>query len=179
MNPFRIILLSCLLIVACKSKLGKFNDDVTEAIKLNDSVGVALSKIDTNQLLSLRSKAKILFLKFNIELGNDTLNLSVAKEIDTFVQAYRSTDFFTNDVAKLRRYYVAQKTRLNKLKSDIELGAGDRTTYYKNVQAELSEANQLNDHVHILENSYANFSVLYEQFHPLFERFKAKPDSIP
>lgn len=164
--------------MACNSKLGKFHDEVTRISQLNDSSSLLIKQIDTNYLLSLRSKSKIMFLKFNIELGNDTLDLDKAKEIDTFIQAYRATDFFTSNISKLRQALLKQKERMSFLISDIESGAGERSEYFTNVKSELDEATQIQKHAELLEHDYSRFTELFMQFKPIFDRFTVKHDSI-
>ncbi|MDF3027873.1 MAG: hypothetical protein K0S23_2180 [Fluviicola sp.] len=167
--PF-LILLAFLL--SCESKLGKFEEDILFSKATNDSVQNLLQQLDTNQVLKLRGKSKMMLLNFNIELGNDTLDIETAKEIDGFIQAYRATDFFTTEVRQLRKANMEQRERLQKLQSDIETGAGDRSTYYEHVQLERKEAGQIRAHSLILEKQFIDFKQSYEQFKPTFERFK-------
>lgn len=167
-----LLLLSSLF--ACESKLGKFEDDVLFSIQTNDSVEKALQMMDTAVILKLRSQSKIMLLKFNIELGNDTLDIKTTRQIDDFIQAYRSTDFFTSDIAQLRIAQQEQKNRLILLKTDIETGAGDRSMYYENVQKELSEAKEIRAHCVSLEKQFNDFKQSYQQFKPTFERFKVQ-----
>lgn len=157
---------------SCESKLGKFEEDVLFSKATNDSVSKLLRELDTNQVLELRGKSKMMLLKFNMELGNDTLDIGTAKEIDGFIQAYRATDFFTTEIKQLRKAQVDQHERLRKLQSDIENGAGDRSAYYEHVQLERKEAEQIRIHSLILEKQFIDFKQSYEQFKPTFERFK-------
>jgi hypothetical protein len=165
-----LILLTFL--VSCESKLGKFEEDVLFSKATNDSVQKSLQNLDTNQVLKLRGKSKMMLLNFNIELGNDTLDMETAKEIDGFIQAYRATDFFTTEIKQLRKAQMEQLERLQKLQSDIENGAGDRSTYYEHVQFERKEAEQIRAHSLVLEKQFMDFKQSYEQFKPTFERFK-------
>ncbi len=165
-----LILLTFL--VSCESKLGKFEEDVLFSKATNDSVQKLLQDLDTNQVLKLRGKSKMMLLNFNIELGNDTLDMETAKEIDGFIQAYRATDFFTTEIKQLRKAQMEQLERLQKLQSDIENGAGDRSTYYEHVQFERKEAEQIRAHSLVLEKQFMDFKQSYEQFKPTFERFK-------
>ena len=158
---------------SCESKLGKFENDMLFTISTNDSVGKLLPELDTNQVLELRGKSKIMLQNFNIELGNDTLDIKTAKKIDGFIQAYRATDFFTTEIKKLRSAQEEQQDRLQKLKADIENGAGDRTAYFDQVQFERKEAEQIRAHSLILDQQFIEFKQSYEQFKPTFERFKA------
>lgn len=157
---------------SCESKLGKFEEDVLFSKATNDSVQKLLQQLDTNQVLKLRGKSKIMLLNFNIELGNDTLDIGTARKIDGFIQAYRATDFFTTEIKQLRKAQVEQQERLKKLQSDLENGAGDRSTYYEHVQLERKEAEQIRAHSLILEKQFIDFKQSYEQFKPTFERFK-------
>jgi hypothetical protein len=157
---------------SCESKLGKFEEDVLFAKATNDSVQKILQELDTNQVLKLRGKSKMMLLNFNIELGNDTLNIETAREIDGFIQAYRATDYFTTEIRQLRIAQKEQNERLQKLQSDIENGAGDRATYYEHVQLERKEAEQIRAHSSRLEKQFMDFKQSYEQFKPTFERFK-------
>ena len=166
-------LMLLVIITSCESKLGKFEEDVVFAKTTNDSVRVLLQQLDTNQVLKLRGKSKMMLLNFNIELGNDTLDIETAREIDGFIQAYRATDFFTTEINQLRIAQKEQQQRLQKLQSDIENGAGDRSTYYEHVQFERKEAEQIRLHSLILEKQFIDFKQSYEQFKPTFERFKA------
>jgi hypothetical protein len=168
--PSFLILLAFLL--SCESKLGKFEEDILFSKATNDSVQKLLQQLDTNQVLKLRGKSKMMLLNFNIELGNDTLDIETAKEIDGFIQAYRATDFFTTEIRQLRKANTEQQERLQKLQSDIETGAGDRSTYYEHVQLERKEAGQIRAHSLILEKQFIDFKQSYEQFKPTFERFK-------
>lgn len=168
-TPFLILLG---IIVSCESKLGKFEKDVLFSKATNDSVQKLLQNLDTNQVLKLRGKSKMMLLNFNIELGNDTLDMETAKEIDGFIQAYRATDFFTTEIKQLRKAQMEQQERLQKLQSDIENGAGDRSTYYEHVQFERKEAEQIRAHSLVLEKQFMEFKQSYEQFKPTFERFK-------
>ncbi|TSJ45498.1 hypothetical protein [Fluviicola chungangensis] len=161
------------IVTSCESKLGKFEEDVLFAKSTNDSVQVLLQQLDTNQVLKLRGKSKKMLLNFNIELGNDTLDIATAREIDGFIQAYRATDFFTTEIKQLRLAQQDQRERLQKLQSDIENAAGDRSTYYEHVQFERKEAEQIRSHSLILEKQFMDFKQSYEQFKPTFERFKA------
>ncbi len=158
---------------SCESKLGKFEDDVLFTKATNDSVRKILQELDTNVVLKLRGKSKMMLLNFNIELGNDTLDIQTAREIDGFIQAYRATDFFTTEIKQLRLAQKEQQERLQKLQSDIENGAGDRSTYYEHVQFEKKESEQIRSHSLILEKQFIEFKQSYEQFKPTFERFKA------
>ncbi|MDR0802323.1 hypothetical protein [Fluviicola sp.] len=167
-----LFLLSFGLILSCESKLGKFESDVLFAKITNDSVANVLQELDTNQLLKLRGQSKMALLDFNIELGNDTLDIETAREIDGFIQAYRATDFYTNEIRKLRKAQQEQQKRLKLLQSDIEDGAGDRAQYYEHVQFELKEAEEIRKHSLILEKQFIEFKHSYEQFKPIFERFK-------
>ncbi len=166
-------LILLVIITSCESKLGKFEEDVVFAKTTNDSVRVLLQQLDTNQVLKLRGKSKMMLLNFNIELGNDTLDIETAREIDGFIQAYRATDFFTTEINQLRIAQKEQQQRLQKLQSDIENGAGDRSTYYEHVQFERKEAEQIRSHSLVLEKQFIDFKQSYEQFKPTFERFKA------
>lgn len=157
---------------ACESKLGKFEEDVLFSKETNDSVQKVLQQLDTNQVLKLRGKSKMMLLNFNIELGNDTLDIETAREIDGFIQAYRATDYFTTEIGQLRKAQKEQQERLRKLQSDIENGAGDRSTYYEHVQFERKEAEQIRAHSLRLEEQFMDFKQSYEQFKPTFERFK-------
>lgn len=159
--------------LSCESKLGKFEDDVLFTKVTNDSVRVVLQQLDTNQVLKLRGASKIMLLNFNIELGNDTLDIETAREIDGFIQSYRATDFFTTEIKQLRLAQKDQQERLLKLQSDIETGSGDRSAYYEQVQFERKEAEQIRAHSLILEQQFMDFKQSYEQFKPTFERFKA------
>lgn len=161
------------IIISCESKLGKFEEDVLFAQATNDSVQSILQQLDTNQVLKLRGKSKQMLLNFNIELGNDTLSIEMAREIDGFIRAYRATDFFTTEIKQLRSAQKDQQERLKKLQSDIENGAGDRSAYYEQVQFERKEAGQIREHSLILEKQFMDFKQSYEQFKPTFERFKA------
>ena len=161
------------IITSCESKLGKFEEDVLFTQATNDSVRVLLQQLDTNQVLKLRGKSKQMLLNFNIELGNDTLDIGTAREIDGFIRAYRATDFFTTEIRQLREAQKVQQERLKKLRSDIENGAGDRSAYYEHVQFERKEAAQIREHSLILEKQFIDFKQSYEQFKPTFERFKA------
>lgn len=167
--PF-LILFTTLL--SCESKLGKFEEDVVYSKASNDTVGKLLRELDTSQLLELRGKSRNMLLNFNIELGNDTLDMETAKEIDGFIRAYRATDFFTTDIRKLRKAQEEQQVRLQKLQSDIESDAGDRSAYYEHVQLERKEAEQIRAHSLLLEKQFNDFKHAYEQFKPTFERFK-------
>lgn len=160
-------------IASCESKLGKFEEDVLFTKASNDSVQNLLQQLDTNQVLNLRGKSKRMLLDFNIELGNDTLDIGTAREIDGFIRAYRATDFFTTEIKQLRTAQKDQQERLKKLKSDIENGAGDRSVYYEHVQFERKEAAQIREHSLVLEKQFMDFKQSYEQFKPTFERFKA------
>ena len=157
---------------SCESKLGKFEEDVLFSKATNDSVYKALQELDTNQVLKLRGKSKMMLLNFNIELGNDTLDIETAREIDGFIQTYRATDYFTTEIRQLRKAQKEQQERLQKLQSDIENGAGDRSTYYEHVQFERKEAGQIRAHSLRLEKQFMDFKQSYEQFKPTFERFK-------
>lgn len=161
------------IIISCESKLGKFEEDVLFAQATSDSVQNTLQQLDTNQVLKLRGKSKQMLLNFNIELGNDTLSIEMAREIDGFIRAYRATDFFTTEIKQLRSAQKDQQERLKKLQSDIENGAGDRSAYYEQVQFERKEAGQIREHSLILEKQFMDFKQSYEQFKPTFERFKA------
>lgn len=161
-----------IFITSCESKLGKFEEDVLFSKATNDSVGKLLQKLDTNQVLNLRGKSRNMLLNFNIELGNDTLDIETAREIDGFIQAYRATDYFTTEIRHLRNAQQEQEKRLTKLQSDIENGAGDRSVYYDNVQLELKEAKEIRRHSLVLEKQFIDFKQSYEQFKPTFERFK-------
>ena len=165
-----LILLTFL--VSCESKLGKFEEDVLFSKATNDSVQKLLQDLDTNQVLKLRGKTKMMLLNFNNELVNDNLDMETAKEIDGFIQAYRATDFFTTEIKQLRKAQMEQLERLQKLQSDIENGAGDRSTYYEHVQFERKEAEQIRAHSLVLEKQFMDFKQSYEQFKPTFERFK-------
>ncbi|WP_343634609.1 hypothetical protein [Fluviicola sp.] len=166
-----VILLATL--ASCEGKLGKFEEDVLFSKATNDSVQVLLRELDTNQVLKLRGKSKRMLLNFNIELGNDTLDIETAREIDGFIRAYRATDFFTTEIRQLRQAQKDQQERLQKLQSDIENGAGDRSAYYEQVQFERREARQIRLHSLSLEKEFMDFKQSYEQFKPTFERFKA------
>lgn len=167
---FFLVLL--IVLSSCESKLGKFEEDVLFSKVTNDSVQKILQELDTNQVLKLRGKSKMMLLNFNIELGNDTLDIETAKEIDGFIQAYRATDYFTTEIKQLRKAQKEQQERLQKLQSDIENGAGDRSTYYEHVQFERKEADQIRAHSLRLEKQFMDFKQSYEQFKPTFERFK-------
>lgn len=167
---FFLVLL--IVLSSCESKLGKFEEDVLFSKGTNDSVQKILQELDTNQVLKLRGKSKMMLLNFNIELGNDTLDIETAKEIDGFIQAYRATDYFTTEIKQLRKAQIEQQERLQKLQSDIENGAGDRSTYYEHVQFERKEADQIRAHSLRLEKQFMDFKQSYEQFKPTFERFK-------
>lgn len=160
------------LLLSCESKLGKFEEDVLSTKQTNDSVAKLLQQLDTNQLLKLRGQSKMMLLDFNIELGNDTLDMETAGEIDGFIRAYRATDFFTSEIRKLAKAQQEQQKRLKLLQSDIELGAGDRSQYYEHVQFELTEARTIRKHSLVLEKQFIEFKHSYEQFKPIFERFK-------
>jgi hypothetical protein len=170
----RITFLLLLLTVfsSCESKLGKFEEDVLFSKESNDTVKKLLQELDTNQVLKLRGKSKMMLLNFNIELGNDTLDMETAKEIDGFIQAYRATDYFTTEIRQLRKAQQEQHERLLKLQADIENGAGERSTYYEHVQLERKEAEQIRAHSLRLEKQFMDFKQSYEQFKPTFERFK-------
>jgi hypothetical protein len=165
-----LILLTSL--VSCESKLGKFEEDVLFSKATNDSIGRLLKQLDTNQVLKLRGKSKMMLLNFNIELGNDTLDIKTAADIDGFIQSYRATDFFTADIRQLRKGQEEQSKRLEKLQADIENEAGDRSSYFEHVQLERKEAEELRKHSLILEKHFKDFKQAYEQFKPKFERFK-------
>lgn len=165
-------LILLVLLTACESKLGKFEEDVLFSKASNDTVRKLLLELDTNQVLKLRGKSKTMLLNFNIELGNDTLDMETAKEIDGFIRTYRATDFFTTEIRKLRKAQEEQQERLQKLQSDIENGAGDRSAYYEHVQLERKEAEQIRAHSLLLEKQFNDFKHSYEQFKPTFERFK-------
>ncbi|WP_430405018.1 hypothetical protein [Fluviicola sp.] len=167
---FFLVLLTFLF--SCESKLGKFEEDVLFTKASNDSVQKVLQQLDTNQVLKLRGKSKIMLLNFNIELGNDTLDMETAREIDGFIQAYRATDYFTTEIRELRKAQIEQHERLLKLQSDIENGAGDRSSYYDHVQLERKEVEQIRAHSLRLEKQFMDFKQSYEQFKPTFERFK-------
>jgi len=173
MRQILIFLLLLGIITSCESKLGRFEEDVLFTKATNDSVQGLLQELDTNQILKLRGKSKIMLLNFNIELGNDTLDMETAKEIDGFIQTYRATDFFTTEIKQLRKAQKEQQERLVKLQSDIETGSGDRSAYYEHVQFERKEAEQIRSHSLILEKQFMDFKQSYEQFKPTFERFKA------
>lgn len=161
------------IIASCEGRLGKFEEDVLFTKATNDSVQSLLQQLDTNQVLKLRGKSKRMLLDFNIELGNDTLDIGIAREIDGFIRAYRATDFFTTEIKQLRKAQKDQQERLEKLQSDIENGAGDRSAYYEHVQFERQEAAQIREHSLVLEKQFMDFKQSYEQFKPTFERFKA------
>ncbi|MNK12810.1 hypothetical protein D3C87_308870 [compost metagenome] len=167
-----IFLLLLATFASCESKLGKFEEDVLFSKASNDTVRKLLQELDTNQLLKLRGKSKTMLLNFNIELGNDTLDMETAEEIDGFIRAYRATDFFTTEIRKLRKAQEDQQGRLQKLQSDIENGAGDRSAYYEHVQLEKKDAEQIRAHSLLLEKQFKDFKHSYEQFKPTFERFK-------
>lgn len=160
------------LLLSCESKLGKFENDVQFAKATNDSVAGLLRELDTNQLLKLRGQSKMTLLDFNIELGNDTLDMETAREIDGFIRAYRATDFYTSEIRKLVKAQQEQQKRLELLQSDIENGAGDRVQYYEHIQFELKEAKEIRKHSLLLEKQFIEFKHSYEQFKPIFERFK-------
>lgn len=168
---FLILLIS---LASCESKLGKFEKDVQFSKATNDTVQKLLHELDTNEVLELRGKSKMMLLNFNIELGNDTLDIETAKEIDVFIRAYRATDFFTTEIKNLAKAQQEQKKRLKLLQSDIENGAGDRTLYYESVQFELKEAAEIRKHSRNLEKQFIEFKHSYEQFKPIFERFKVE-----
>jgi hypothetical protein len=178
MKKFFVFLVFCQLLVACHTKLGKFQEQVLRMEERNDSTKLVLASIDTNFLLNLRSKAKILFLKFNIQLGNDTLNLETAKEIDGLIQAYRATDYLTSDISKLRLAFAEQRKRLEVLKADIESGKGDRSQYFQFIKTEQESVDQTYQHAQLLANQYTEFSEAFVQFKPVFERFIAKSDTV-
>ncbi len=167
-----------LILVACQSKLGKFQSSLEQVIKTNDSIGKSIQRLDTNYVLKLRGKSRQLLLQFNIELGNDTLDLEATKSIDEFVNAYRSTDFFIPDLRSLRVNQLKQQKRLELLKSDIQQGNGDRLQYFAHIQHELSEAKIMRKHNLILENHFNNFKAEYLQFKPIFELFISMNDSL-
>lgn len=167
-----LILLAAL--ASCEGKLGKFEEDVLFSKASNDSVQKILQTLDTNQVLKLRGKSKTMLLNFNIELGNDTLDMETAREIDGFIQAYRATDFFTTEIKNLTKAQQEQKKRLKLLQSDIENGSGDRALYYESVQFELKEAAEIRKHSRNLEKQFIEFKHSYEQFKPIFERFKVE-----
>lgn len=171
---FRIgsFLILLAFLASCESKLGKFEEDMLFSKATNDSVLKLLQHLDTNQVLKLRGKSKMMLLNFNIELGNDTLDIETAKEIDGFIQTYRATDFFTTEIKQLRKAQTEQQERLKRLQSDIENDAGDRSTYYEHVQLERKEAEQIRAHSLVLEKQFMDFKQSYEQFKPTFERFK-------
>lgn len=171
---FRMAFLLMVLVFfsSCESKLGKFEEDVLFTKATNDSVQALIQKLDTNQVLKLRGKSKIMLLNFNIELGNDTLDIETAREIDGFIQAYRATDYFTTEIRQLRKAQTEQHERLVKLQSDIENDAGDRSTYFDHVQLERKEVGQIREHSLRLEKQFMDFKQSYEQFKPTFERFK-------
>ena len=131
-----IFLLLLTSFASCESKLGKFEEDVLYAKASNDTVRKVLKDLDTNQLLKLRGKSKAMLLNFNIELGNDTLDMETAGEIDGFIRAYRATDFFTTEIRKLRKAQEDQQVRLQKLQSDIENDAGVQRWRYRHQDQE-------------------------------------------
>lgn len=170
-GSFLILLILC---ASCEGKLGKFEEDVLFSKATNDSVRVLLQQLDTNQVLKLRGKSRKMLLNFNLELGNDTLDIETARAIDGFIRAYRATDFFTTEIKQLRSAQKDQQQRLLQLQADIENGAGDRSAYYEQVQFERKESEQIRSHSLVLEKQFMDFKQSYEQFKPTFERFKAE-----
>ena len=160
-------------LTSCESKLGKFEEDILFTKATNDSVQKSLQNLDTVQVLKLRGKSRNMLLNFNMELGNDTLDIATARKIDGFIQAYRATVFFTAEIRQLRKAQEEQRERLQRLQSDIENNAGDRSLYFDHVQFERREAEQLRRHDLLLEKQFIDFKQSYEQFKPTFERFKA------
>jgi chromosome segregation ATPase len=133
-----------------------------------DSLQFQLSKIDTSFTNRLSQQSDSLREKLRFA---DTLTIEEAKMLSSYFNAADKLKTFPGQLRALREAADSSRARLDRLSSDIERQAGDRTLYSAYIDSEQKEMDSLEKHVFRLLGEQEKARSATAQFKDPIERF--------
>lgn len=160
-----------LLLYACAGTVSDYENKANDLIKRTDSTALMLAQLDTAEFMLLLQDARMNLVDFKANLGNDTLDLATARELDDFVRSYKMCKSFKVDWSLAKIANDSLLVRLNVLVEDIKKGSGDRSGYAIAIKQETKQFKAIRRHAFYLDSINRAFNVAYLQFKPIFERY--------
>jgi hypothetical protein len=176
MNPHRFASVLGLLVLlagftACSGSVQQHLDTLDLLIAQSDSVSLELSAIDSVKVDELFLTSSELKKKFKTYVKNDTLELDFARELNAFLLANKQLKELNSEKIACSMANIDARKRLQKLKTDIAGGSGDRSGYTEYVGAETKEMSAIRNHSSDLKRRFETADSVIEQFQPDIERF--------
>ena len=162
-----------LLPVAACSDLST-REQVTETERLlatTDSLSAELRAIDTTEVTALLEAAQEVKVRFREHIGNDTLGLAFAEELESFLLAIGQLEHWNEERTACLEAADQLHKRLKALHSDLESGAGERARYAEFVRKERRQTKAVAAHGRELLDNYRAATAALTQFQPGIERF--------
>lgn len=167
MRLFYIILIGLCLFSCTDLKKGEQLDAIKQMEVSLDSIQKVLleNEIDTLAALSVATNTVELRIKNNYY--SDTINMELGKKLDAYKLMRRTLGPLGKSFWNIKNGIIEEKSILEKLKSDIHNGDGDRTKYEEYVQFEQNKVNQLrkllNDYLEQKDKTMKTFNELHPE----------------
>lgn len=148
MKVFLFVLCFAILSSCADFSKGSQLETIGQLNKTVDSIQTVLleNKIEEIEDLSIEAEAIITRIKENS--GSDTIELTDAKQIDSYNRMYHSIEPLIANYPLLLTNIKKEKETLQKIQHDIENGFGDRKKYDENVTFEVDKVHQLRESLH-------------------------------
>lgn len=159
------------LLYACAGTVADYEKKANYLVQRCDTTDLMLTHLDTAEITILLQDARMNIIDFKSNLGQDTLDLETALELDAFVRTYKMNKAFKVDWTKAKQANDSLKSRLAILVEDMKAGSGDRSGYAVALKKETKEFKAIRRHASYLDSINRAFNEAYLQFKPIFERY--------
>ncbi len=175
---FRILpVIALFLLVACSAvPTDEYIDQLDELQQSADSTTADLKAINMDEVESLLKQSHEWKERFRPFAG-DTLELDFARKLDAYLSAIDHLHYLQKEQSIcLLENELATKRRAI-LRKDIELGAGERATYAKNMERETAEMKKIREHCTILKTQFESAKNVIAENQAVIEQFVTTRES--
>jgi len=165
------ILLAFFVLNACAGNTDKQIRELNALKQTSDSVHADLNSIDTLAIATLFEQSSAIKEQFKLSVKNDTLELDFAEHLNQYLQANLLLTNLKQEYLQCLQANEQTAKRILNLKTDIENGSGERSSYTKFVQQETKEITNIRSHCITIKRSFDQSKSAIDQFQPEIERF--------
>ena len=168
MKIFSLIIIFIIVLTSCSDfSKGEQLAKIDQLNKTVDSIQTVLieNKIDEIDELSIEAESVVSRIKEN--LNSDTLDLKLAKNIDKYMNMFRSIGNLKTVYSQIKKNSKIEKIKLIKLERDVDNGNGDRKKYNQYISFESKNVTYLNKNLkkYVIErkNSIDTYLALHDK----------------
>ena len=173
MKYLSILFLSVLLISCHDVKKKEQLTKVDALIASNDSIYKAYRTKEADSVSFTRIIQQIMDVELRIKRNyeTDTVNLDFAKKMDAYKLVRKRLKPLGKIASQLAFGYEEEKKALTNLRTDIDLGSGDKSKYDEFIQYEQNKVDQLRVLVKELVKTHDESVETFNRLHPELDAF--------